>query len=160
MGTLFRLQPETSQVTESAGDLQPFGLPSWPCVPSVDWIAWRHDGVPEQPGDGEFDAVAVPPRRDSVGHPGHCGLLDYVLGVEAFYLQVSGGQLGRAGVSDGGFGPVAEDPGGRCCHAVEVVDVLLGEPPVGRVRVEITAGGPGALLAITSEGQDAGDLSG
>ena len=100
------------------------------------------------------------PGRDSVGHPGHCGLLDYVLGVEAFYLQVSGGQLARAGVSDGGFGPVAEDPGERCCHAVEVVDVLLGEPPVGRVRVEITAGGPGALLAITSEGQDAGDLSG
>ena len=53
-----------------------------------------------------------------------------------------GGQLARAGVSDGGFGPVAEDPGERCCHAVEVVDVLLGGPPVGRVRVEITAGGP------------------
>jgi hypothetical protein len=90
------------------------------------------------------------------------GIVPYSImsSAEAFYLQVSGGQLARAGVSDGGFGPVAEDPGGRCCHAVEVVDVLLGEPPVSRVRVEITAGGPGALLAITSEGQDAGDLSG
>ena len=120
---------------------------------------WRMEGISEQPGDREFDAFAVGSRRDSVGLPRHCGLLDDVLGMEAFCLQVSGGQLARAGMSDGRIRPLTEDPGERYCHPVEVVNIVPGEPPTGRGGVEITAGGSGALLAIASEGQDAGDLS-
>ena len=79
--------------------------------------------------------------------------------MEAFHLQVSGGQLARACVSDG-RGPFAEDPGERCCHAVEVVDVLLGESSAGWVRMQIAAGGRGALLALAGECQNANDLRG
>jgi len=88
------------------------------------------------------------------------GLLDHVVGVDAFRLEVPRGQLTRPPAGDRSVGSLTEDPCERGNDTVEVVRVLLRELPVVRARVDVPALalGCGSPLAFSCEYQDVGNL--
>src|ERR1039457_6224524 len=118
-------------------------------APAVGSAASRIDGrggrVAEQPGDGELDAFAVQERWETVGHPWVPGLLDDVFGVDAFSLQLPGGQLPWVRASDRGLGSLTQDPCESRSRSFEVVGGVPDHLPVVWYRAGSSAIGRDTL---------------